>query len=325
MWRDLNELAAREISAAYTSTRKKREVQKAVDEFNEAFGQLFKPPAPGNPNPEYLLDHARPILEDFGHNLEIDLRFWGVELKDNTIVGNRVSLTLKYARQDIPTPHLFLNEARLSAIAISIYLGMIKRHPQGKKFKILFLDDIFIGLDISNRLPLLEILDTHFSEYQIFITTYDKPWYEFVRAKLGQNWRTIEFYAQEMRQGYEIPMIDDEADFLTKARKHYNASDYKASAVYARSAFESALMKYCTEKGKKLPYKARRKDYSTEDFWRAMKNEVPEPTRSNIENFRFLIYNPLSHYDPESSPIKSELLLAIKEVENLRAVLDEIA
>jgi ABC-type uncharacterized transport system ATPase subunit len=53
---------------------------------------------------------------------------------------------------------------------------MIKRHPQGIAYKILFLDDIFIGLDIANRLPLLNILDEHFPEYQIFLTTYDKPW-----------------------------------------------------------------------------------------------------------------------------------------------------
>lgn len=321
MWQDLNVLVARETGPSYNATRKKRDVQKAVEEFNRAFGQLFITPAPGDPNPEYLLSHARPILEVFGHGLNIDLRFRGVEVVGDRILNDEVSITLNYAGENIFKPHLFLNEARLSAIAISIYLGMIKRHPQAKKFKILFLDDIFIGLDISNRLPLLEILKIHFSEYQIFITTYDKPWYEFVKAKLGHNWRPIELYAQKMQKGYEIPLIDDESDFLLKAKKHYQASDYKASAVYARSAFESVLMKYCEEEEKKLPYKARRKDYSTEDFWRAMKNDVPEPIRSNIENFRFLIYNPLSHYDPESSPIKSELLAAIEAVENLRTEL----
>ena len=52
-----------------------------------------------------------------------------------------------------------LNEARLSALAISIYLASLINTPQDNfDFKILFLDDIFIGLDMSNRLPLLEIL-----------------------------------------------------------------------------------------------------------------------------------------------------------------------
>jgi len=55
---------------------------------------------------------------------------------------------------------------------------MIKRHVQGIPCKVLFLDDIFIGLDIANRLPLLSILENEFPEYQVFITSYDKPWFE---------------------------------------------------------------------------------------------------------------------------------------------------
>jgi len=61
----------------------------------------------------------------------------------------------------------------------------------------LFLDDIFIGLDIGNRLPLLDILEKEFPDYQIFVTTYDKPWFEHARGFLEQqsNWKTLEFYA----------------------------------------------------------------------------------------------------------------------------------
>ena len=51
------------------------------------------------------------------------------------------------------------------------HLGMIKRHVQGIPCKVPFLDDIFIGLDIANRLPLLEILESDFPDYQIFIIT----------------------------------------------------------------------------------------------------------------------------------------------------------
>lgn len=96
----------------------------------------------------------------------------------------------------------------LSAIAISIYLGMVKRHVQGIPCKVLFLDDIFIGLDISNRLPLLEILNTDFSAYQVFITTYDKPWYEFVRTNyLNRNnkWKCFEIYRGRTKKGFTIP------------------------------------------------------------------------------------------------------------------------
>lgn len=329
IWQDIQALLARETDRSFTNRRKAREVQNALDEFNKAFGQLFVQSTPASPNPEYILDHALPILQEFNHGLEISLRFTGVKPNpenDKGIANDKVSILLKYGGQVIDKPHLFLNEAQLSGIAISIYLGMIKRHPQLKKFKILFLDDIFIGLDISNRLPLLKILETHFADYQVFISTYDKPWYEYVKVFLESsgNWKTIEFYAQEVNGGYEIPKVDDKTDFIQKAKAHYANSDYKASAVYARSAFERILMNYCEKKRIKLVFKTRRKDYSSEDFWRAVKDDVQPTTKVNIEQYRFLIYNPLSHYDPENNPVKAELSAAITEVENLRNELNAL-
>lgn len=327
LWQDVQVLLLRETGIAYNTPAKKRDVDNALDIFNAAFQQLFTPPVPGSPNPEYILDHAKPILDSFNHNIEIKLNYIPARpdpTYTKTERGN-VSVELKYAGQQVIKPHLFLNEARLSAIAISIYLGMIKRHPQIKPYKILFLDDIFIGLDMANRLPLLKILETHFDQYQVFITTYDKPWYEYAKGFLdGSKWKTIELYAQEVNGGYEIPKIDDQTDLLDKSLTHYNNSDYKASAVYARSGFEKVLMDYCARKGKPLPFKKRRKDYSSEDFWKVVKADVLPATKLDIERYRFLIYNALSHYDPEVNPLKTELRDAIDAVKNLRTELNSI-
>jgi len=118
---------------------------------------------------ENIIRYAQPILDEFGHNIELDLHYTQAKPTADykSIERNHVRVDIKYHGKVIDKPHKFLNEARLSAIAISIYLGMIKRHVQGLPCKILFLDDIFIGLDIGNRLPLLRILDDKFSQYQI--------------------------------------------------------------------------------------------------------------------------------------------------------------
>ena len=183
LWTDVKVTTAKPTGKSFPINQKKAEVKAAIKAFNDAFGELFKPDSP-----EYILKHARPILEKFKHNIEVILKF--PQLRPNSefngIEGAEVQVDLKYAGVVVPKPHLFLNEARLSAIALSIYLGMIKRHVQGIPCKILFLDDVFIGLDIANRLPLLEILETEFPEYQIFITTYDKPWFEYARGFLEE-------------------------------------------------------------------------------------------------------------------------------------------
>jgi hypothetical protein len=299
-------------------------VNSAIKAFNEAFGELFKPESP-----EYILKHAKPILDRFKHNIELELRFSQARPRSDYegIEGAEVHVDLAYAGKPVQQPHLFLNEARLSAIAISIYLGLIKRHVQGIPCKALFLDDIFIGLDIANRLPMLEILESEFADYQIFITTYDKPWFEYARSFLeGQaGWKTMEFYAQLSKGGMELPMIFDNQDLISKADRHLQQCDYKAAATYTRSAFEQIIRKYCEKNEKAVVFKSQPKKYTTEDFWKVTKNNVPEATRNDIETYRALVLNPFSHYNTERHEIKTELTNAISAVKAIKTELSKLS
>ena len=317
LWQDIETKIATTTSPDYKITQKKKDVDLALKRFNDAFSELFI-----TDSPEYILKHATPILEKFNQNLIIKLNYRQAKANNDyqSIENNHVHIDLSYAGKTIAQPHLFLNEARLSAIAISIYLGMIKRHIQLIPCKILFLDDIFIGLDIANRLPLLNILKTDFPNYQIFITTYDKPWYEYAKSFLDNNWNTLEFYAQEIKDGYEIPLIK-EGNFLDQAKKHFDACDYKAAAVYTRSAFEKILQEYCANRKKPIPFKLKLKNYTSEDFWTVTKDEIESSTRAEIEQYRNLVLNSFSHYDTENHEIKTELQNAITAVKKLKSEL----
>lgn len=322
LWIDVEECIGKGTGREYPINKKKADVNAAVKAFNEAFGELFK-----EDSPEYILKHAKPILDHFNQNINLTLRF--SQLRPNSdythIEGAEVCVELTYAGKSVKQPHLFMNEARLSAIAISIYLGMIKRHVQGIPCKVLFLDDIFIGLDISNRLPLLGILESEFPDYQVFITTYDKPWFEYVRGVLEgkSGWKTLEFYAQTCDQGFDIPMIFDQ-DLISMARKHLQQCDYKAAAVYTRSAFEKAARKYCEEKEKLVVFRSHLKNYTTENFWDVIKNDLPATTKANIEKYRSLVLNPFSHYNTELHELKSELANAIQAVKDLKQELNNL-
>jgi len=319
LWAEVEEAVARTTSKKYRKNKKETDVNGAIKVFNEAFSELLK-----KDSPEYILKHALPILRKFNHNIEIELHFPQVRpSEDYTRVEDaRVDIAVRYGGKTVEKPHFFLNEARLSAIAISIYLGLIKRHPQAIPCKILFLDDIFIGLDIGNRMPLLKILESEFSDYQIFITTYDKPWFEYARGFLDKHsWKTLEFYAQTSKEGYDIPVIFDDQDLITKAKRHLENGDYKAAAVYTRSAFEKAIQKYCEKKRKKVVFKPKLKRYNAEDFWEVVKEDLSDKTVSAVEEYRALVLNPFSHYNTESHEIGTEIRAAIEVVEKLTAEL----
>ncbi len=335
LWQDVLDAMATETNRAFNIIQKKNAVISALQSFDRAFEQLFIVPTHGRPNPEYLLNHAKPILQYFDQNIDILFTYTKGVLNpaNDGFVHNKepkVNVALTYAGQVIPKPYLFLNEARLSAIALSVYLGMIKRHPQLKPYKILFLIDVFIGLDISNRLPLLQIMEDLFADYQVFITTYDRPWYEYVNSFLQNNnaWMTMEFYAKMTNKGYELPMIMDKTDYLAKAQLHLANSDYKSAAVYTRTAFEQIVQKFCDNKIK-VKYHQQAKKYTSDDFWTALKawdatQNPPKLTPAIIvavEAYRDLVLNAFSHYDIEKHRIRRELIGAIGVIGNLKGIL----
>jgi hypothetical protein len=337
LWEDVVKSIEKPLNGrVYNITQKKSDVDTAVDNFNVAFKKLFQVGGIEN-----ILIYAQPILDKFGHNIELDLRYTQVKPTADykSHERNHVRVKVKYLGKVIDKPHFFLNEARLSAIAISIYLGMIKRHVQGLACKILFLDDIFIGLDIGNRLPLLKILETDFSAYQIFITTYDKPWYEFVKSTYLHNntaWKSYEFYARRARKGFEIPILREDKsnshvqNYIDRAQEHFDGGDNKAAGVYLRSAFEFILKRYCFWKKVPVPYYLDSSKMKTNDFWLALKKYkithstcgLTAVTITQIDHFTSLVLNPLSHHDINKHEITTEIQGALTTIANLKAELN---
>jgi energy-coupling factor transporter ATP-binding protein EcfA2 len=138
--------------------------------------------------------------------------------------------------------HHFLNEARLSALAVCIFLAAHLSVPL-PEIKILFLDDIFTGLDMSNRMPLMNILTDKtikgtaetFTDHQIFLTTYDRQWYELAKNDLGNsNWQFHEMYIDHHSQKFDHPIWYPGEDDYDKAMYYFKTKQYPACANYQR-------------------------------------------------------------------------------------------
>ena len=114
-----------------------------------------------------------------------------------------------------------------------------------------------------------------------------------------------------------LMVIIDNQDFFATAERHLHQCDYKAAAVYTRSAFEKLVRKYCVKKKKTLVFNPRIKDYSSEDFWAVTKSDVPN-SAADIETYRSLVLNAFSNYNTEQHEIKAELEKAIQAVKNLK-------
>lgn len=146
----------------------------------------------------------------------------------------------------------YLNEARLSAIAVCMYLAALKVTNQTVELKILYLDDVFIGLDSSNRIPILNILRDEFADYQKFISTYDRHWFELAKRQFQihkeNSWKCIEMYVGHdiAPNGNQInkPIINIGLSYIEKGTAylhHCSNPDYPAAANYFRKALEELI------------------------------------------------------------------------------------
>lgn len=221
---------------------------------------------------------------------------------------------LKFYKTDVPSYNLFLNEARLTAMAISIYFAAIESNPINQ-YQILFLDDIFIGLDTSNRIPLLKIINENLiSKYQIIITTYDKYWFEIAKNQLGdKNWHTAEMFVKSNTNNFQPIIIQPSKDYYALAKKHFDANDYPACGNYQRKACENIIRGFIPRKDQ-LQYNHDETviEVDLETLFSKLKKYITEVGLDftpfiDYSLYKRLVLNKLSHDDLKSPYYKSEL------------------
>ncbi|MGI6393576.1 MAG: hypothetical protein ACOX2F_02400 [bacterium] len=212
--------------------RKLKEL-KAEQDYKDVFSNLLN---------DYLKDEIVNIIKEFKLNFNIE-----------SFVFEEEKITIKasvFGEQIEERYHEFLNEARLSALSISVYLAAIKKllALQTDILNILVLDDILIGLDMGNRLAVFDIIKNHFSNTQIFFFTYDKAWFEVFRDKVDETrWISLEMFAQSVSENgkeFEKPFIREKHDCWMKAIAALENFDYDNCGNLLRKELEKQLDKY---------------------------------------------------------------------------------
>lgn len=146
----------------------------------------------------------------------------------------------RVSNRDIQKPHTFLNEAKLTAIALSLRLSVLTRRLSTVSLKILVLDDLLISLDMSNREIVLDIILQEFSDMQMIILTHDKLFYEYAKNKIRQckqqSWLYYEMY--EDTRDIPRPFIKNSKSYLQNAEYYLIRHDYDVAGNYLRKASE---------------------------------------------------------------------------------------
>jgi hypothetical protein len=144
---------------------------------------------------------------------------------------------------------------------------------------------------MTNRLRVLDILDKHFADYQIFFFTYDKVWYESsrpisrpeTRPEIGPTSNspparpTTETCRSSDRNVHSWTPL--------RATKRITAARLPPCM---RAPLEAKLKRFCGKKPLKVRFTENLNECKSDNFWKAVKR--PELPGNGKHHYRTLLY-----------------------------------
>jgi len=311
--------------------RRMREANNAAKGFDDAFRPFL----------DQLVNKANEYLAFFpNHRMKFRFEYPGSSFAKDTkqLTGTAIYPVIEFNGTKVDSHHEFLNEARLTALALSMFLAAVKlgdADPENvEPLRLLSLDDVLIGLDLNNRLPLLELLRQEFPKHQIILLTHDLVWFEIAKEHTGDwgSWcyaRLFEEPTGPAEPYYpRFERLKPQMDDLDVAAGYLHTGDLRAAAVYVRAAYENRLKNICEKNGIEVGYKGNPKEVKADSLWRAILRRHAKRVREGreflepgliprVSAVRSAVLNRLSH-SGASSLTSAEIATALQTVTELR-------
>ncbi|MEI7732866.1 MAG: AAA family ATPase [Verrucomicrobiota bacterium] len=155
----------------------------------------------------------------------------------------------------ITRPQSFLNEAKLTQLALSVRFAASLVNLHESDLKLLVLDDLLVSLDMSNRMKVVEILltDATLSNYQKIILTHDLGFFREFRRTIGMSHPDWSFIRLVGDPATTITCQSEKTE-LQKAEEYLHGHSLDEAAICLRKAADDLAKRFreWTEK-KKLP------------------------------------------------------------------------
>lgn len=264
---------------------------------------------PKDDSNEYWLKYDN-ILERVNENGEIKERKSSYKKLNAPFIGLEISEKMPDGNlRKIVKPHTYFNEAKLTAIALSVRFALLNLDkPSDGRF--LALDDMLISLDMSNRAKVVDFLLQISDKYKIYLFTHDRAFFNYVCRKIQQSGKTDEWVYKRVSyntNNKEPLILDEHSDYLSKAKHFYEIGDYDTSAIYLRKQLEQSV-------GELLPYELKTKAdggfVDLQTLWNKLvkfysdNGKSLEPSMQTLfVDSKLLILNVAAHFQRLSNPI----------------------
>jgi len=145
----------------------------------------------------------------------------------------------------INRPQAFLNEAKLTQLALSVRFAASLVNLHESDVKLLVLDDLLVSLDMSNRMKVVEILLSEtFDDYQKIILTHDMGLFREFRRALGNNHADWHCVRLEGKPSDPTVSCKSEKSDTQKAEEYLHGHNLDEAALCLRKACEDTAKRF---------------------------------------------------------------------------------
>lgn len=194
----------------------------------------------------------------------------GKNLPDFQFADPVLKFGIQLDGKTVNRPQAFLNEAKLTQLALSVRFAASLVNLHESDLKLLVLDDLLVSLDMSNRMRVVDILLSEtFANYQKVILTHEFGFFSEFRRTIGSSHPDWCFLRLEGDAAGKIEAKTEKTD-IQKAEEYLHGHDLDEAALCLRKACEDTAKRF-TSHGEVLPTK---EFVGLADALRAARNKV---------------------------------------------------
>lgn len=271
---------------------------------------------------EYWLKYDN-IIELVKENGEIKERKSSYKKLNEPFIGLEISEKMPDGNlRKIVKPHTYFNEAKLTAIALSVRFALLNiEKPADGRF--LALDDMLISLDMSNRAKVVDFLLKISDKYKIYLFTHDKMFFEYFKHKTKKNqdaWVYKEIYMDYDK----TPYIRNSEDYLGQAEHYIKQNEYEIAGNFLRKEAEAFCKNFLPKKKQLTGDFAHLdlnglimncKDYAAES------GVIDISIFNELDEHRKFILNPSSHDSYDVAKYGHEVKRCLQTLRKLREII----
>lgn len=168
----------------------------------------------------------------------------GSNKKDFKFIKPVIEFGIQISGKTINKPQTFLNEAKLTQLALSVRFAASLVNLHESELKLLVLDDLLVSLDLDNRMKVVEILLSEtFDNYQKIILTHDLGFFREFRLMIGddvENW-CLRSLTGNASDGIRVK---ENKNPIEKAQDYINGHDLEEAALQLRKSAEETAKRY---------------------------------------------------------------------------------